>query len=286
MHKTSTVSPNWSHFCMVMTACLTYMLLPLAPTLDTDQAFAESVSLPPPPAAAPPPVIAPENDGALTRKNLRLQTQATEEKSEATIKEQAKDLKKEELAKAEAKKPRPLYGFTELSLLQPKAVVSLGRSNYVSDLTVHSSTYVRLFWDSGAEVLQPWLGIRIAPFGGTGTQSLRTSRYALTWIGPAIGFGKISTPADTTVDFPVRYGFLFSAGIAGLSRLVARDEAAHPLPTDFAPTPWVYDSPGLWSEIRCLRITMGAIGLGGLAGIQTGTGKIFYYGGMVASGFY
>jgi hypothetical protein len=248
--------------------------------------WAQGILAPPPAAAQPPPVIAPENDGALNRKLLRKQSQPAEALTESGLKEAAKEVKKIEDAKAEAQKPRPLYGFTEFSLLQPKVSVNSGRKNYVSDLTVHINTYVRALWSEGPETTQPWIGLRVAPFSGVGTQGLRTSRYAFTYIGPAVGIGSIATSADPAADNPVRYGYLLSAGISGMSRLVGSDESTPPLPSDFSPIAWGFDPPGVWSEIRLLRISRGALGCGLMAGVQTGQGKIFYYAGIFGSGFY
>ena len=262
------------------------ILLLVTVVSSPDQTFAQSILAPEPPAAAPPPVIPPERDPALLRKQEINARRDAETKKETETKEKIQETKKEDKAKAEAKKPRPLYGFAELSLLQPKAIVSKGRSTYVSDLTTHMNSYVRLFWNNGAEDPQPWLGFRAAPFGGYGTQDKLTARFAHTWMGPAIGFGRIAKASDPSEDYPVRHGFLFSAGIDGVSRLIADDESAEPLPDDFKPTPWAFDSPGAWAELRWIRVSMGAFGLGAMAGAQTGTGKMFVYAGATVSGFY
>ncbi len=286
MHKISTIYLSGRNFCRAKFASLTRTVCTILCLFGSHQGLAQGGLLPPPPAVSPPPLIAPENDGALNRKRLREQNKPAEVLSDAAIVEVEKEVKQKEVAKAEAQKPRPLYGFTEFNLLQPKAVVNSGRKDYMSDVTVHVSTYVRAFWNEGPEVAQPWIGVRIAPFGGVGTQGRRTSRFAFTYMGPAIGLGSIAKPQDTSVDFPVRYGYLLSAGISGLSRLVATDESAPPLPSDFSPISWIFDSPGVWSEIRWLRISRGALGFGMMAGVQTGQGKIFYYAGILGSGFY
>ena len=227
-----------------------------------------------------------EKDPVTLRKQEKEEQKKSDIKTEEIQHETVQEIKRGETAKAEAQKPRPLNGFIELSLLQPKAVVSQGRSNYVSDPTNHINIYARTFWNSEADAIQPWIGVRVAPFGGYGTQGKLTARFAHTWMGPAVGFGRVSKANDPTSDNPTRNGFLWSAGIAGVSRLVADDESAPPLPSDFKPTSWAYESPGLWSEIRWIHITRGAVGLGAMGGIQTGKGKIFYYAGGTISGFY
>ncbi len=296
MHKISTFYPYSVKFCRAKNAAFNKIcrakntglglgvLLTLA--APPPHLWAQGILAPSPAVAQPPPVIAPENDGALNRKLLRQQSLPAQALTESDVKETAKEVKKVEDAKAEAQKPRPLYGFTEFSLLQPKVSANSGRKNYVSDLTVHINTYVRAFWSEGPEAVQPWIGLRMAPFSGVGTQGQRTSRYAFTYMGPAVGIGSISKADDPSVDNPVRYGFLVSAGLSGMSRLVGADESSPPLPSDFSPIAWGFDPPGLWSEIRWLRISRGALGCGLMAGAQTGQGKIFYYVGILGSGFY
>jgi hypothetical protein len=286
MHKISTICPLTLNFCRAFFASPGRCLSVIVMLFVSIPGQAQVGLLPPPPSSAAPPVIAPEHDGAAQRKRERQQTKPAEVISEAVNREQVKELTKEDDAKAEAKKNHSLYGFTEFSLLQPKAVVNSGRKNYLSDLTIHVNTYVRAFWNDGPDVVQPWIGVRIAPFAGVGTQGQRTSRFALMYMGPAIGVGSIAQASDPSVDFPVRYGYLLSGGISGLSRLVAADEAGNPSPSDFSPIGWIFDSPGAWSEFRWLRISRGALGFGMMAGVQTGQGKIFYYGGFLFSGFY
>ena len=248
--------------------------------------FAQGIELPPPAAPVPPPTIPRERDPSLLRKQEKAEQKKSEIKSEDIARENAQETRKEEAAKAEAQKARPLYGFIELSLLQPKAVVSQGRSNYACDPTNHINIYARTLWNTEANAIQPWVGVRVAPFGGYGTQGKLTARFAHTWMGPAFGVGRIAKADDPASDNPTRNGLLWSGGIAVVSRLVAGDESAPPLPDDFNPTPGAYESPGLWSEIRWIHITRGALGLGAMGVIQTGRGKIFYYAGGTISGFY
>ena len=234
-------------------------------------ALAQQILLPEPPPAAPPPALPREKDPIVIRAKERESKAANQLESEKKSRQAIAQQANEEKAKEEAKKPRDFYGFMELSLVQPQAIVSSGRSNYSSDMTSHLSAYVRLFWKSEASTVQPWAGLRIAPFGG---------------IGPAIGVGSVKHSDNLSSDVPTRSFWLVSGGIAAVNRLVARDESATPLPEDFKPTPWAYEPPGTWAELRWSRIIRGAIGLGGMGGIQTGKGKIFYYAGLTISGFY
>ena len=249
-------------------------------------ALAQQILLPEPPPAAPPPALPREKDPIVIRAKERESKAANQLESEKKSRQAIAQQANEEKAKEEAKKPRDFYGFMELSLVQPQAIVSSGRSNYSSDMTSHISAYARLFWKSEASTVQPWAGLRIAPFGGIGTQKKLTARFAHTWMGPAIGVGSVTHSDNLSSDVPTRSFWLVSGGIAAVNRLVARDESATPLPEDFKPTPWAYEPPGTWAELRWSRIIRGAIGLGGMGGIQTGKGKIFYYAGLTISGFY
>jgi len=222
----------------------------------------------------------------MIRKRVKEERLKEEIKSREESDKKLKDQKVVDKAYDEAHKPRPLYGFVDVSLLLPKAIVSSGRSNYVPDLTSHFSAYVRTSWGQGADVVQPWVGFRVAPFGGYGTQDRLTARFAHTWLGPSFGFGKIQTSSDPLANRPIRYGFLWSAGVAAVSRMTVDGESTRHAPKDFTSTPWSMDPPGVWSELRITRISMGALGLGFLGGLQTGSGKVFVYGGLTASGFY
>ncbi len=247
---------------------------------------APSILGPEAPKAATPPQIPAEKDPVTLRQRARDERLQDEAKTRASVQEQKLAQKVAEKAQEEARQARPMYGFAEVSLLQPKAFVSAGRSNYSPEITSHVSAYVRTSWKLGAESIQPWLGFRVAPFGGYGTQDKLTARFAHTWFGPCIGFGAIRAAHDTDAHWPIRYGYLWSAGIAAVSRMVAEGDAMKNPPMDFSPTAWSADAPGIWSELRMIRISMGAVGLGLMAGLQTGRGKVFIYGGLTAAGFY
>ena len=285
MRKISIICRFKGNPCRALFAALVNFLA-ICSALTPARGFAQGIELPPPVSPAPPPVIPSEKDPMLLRRQEKAEQKKSEIKVEETTRETIQEAKREEAIKAEAQKPRPLYGFIELSLLQPKAVVRHGRSDYVCDPTNHINIYARTFWNSEADAIQPWIGARIAPFGGYGTQGKLTARFAQTWMGPAIGFGRIAKSDDPTSVNPTRSGFLWSAGIAAVSRLVADDESAPPLPSDFKPTSWTYEGPGLWSELRWIYVTRGALGFGAMGGLQTGKGKVFYYAGGTVSGFY
>ncbi len=266
---------------VVFALCTTWqpLILPI-------RANAQAIQEPGAPTPAMPPSIPKDKDPVVLRQRVKQEKAKEDIRSREESREQAKDQKAQAKAYDEAHQPRPLYGFAEVSLLFPMAIVSAGRSNYEPDPTSHFSAYVRTAWGRGPESLQPWVGLRIAPFGGYGTQDRLTARFAHTWIGPAAGLGLIQAPADPLSEAPIRYGVLWSAGVAGVTRMAAAGESAKSQPKDFSPTPWSMDPPGVWSELRITRISLGALGLGVLAGIQTGSGKMFIYGGLTASGFY
>jgi hypothetical protein len=263
-----------------------WLSLLTASTVPAANAQATEIELPPAPKSAPPPTIPKEKDPIEVRKQERERKRQDANREIEAERARAADKDSMEKSQREAQKPRGLFGFTELSLNVTKAMVSSGRSNYAVDPTVHVNTYVRTLWNSDPDVLQPWIGLRIAPFTGYGTQGKLTGRFAHTWIGPSFGLGKISKADDITADYPVRHAILVSGGIAAVARLGAKEESSPPLPRDFKPTPWAQDAPGVWTELRFMTVTRGALGWGGMLGVQTGSGKVFVYAGVIGSGFY
>jgi hypothetical protein len=191
-----------------------------------------------------------------------------------------------EKIKSEAQQKRPLYGFFELSLLYPKVSVSRKRTDYHCDVTSHINGYLRLFVDKDPETVQGWAGLRVASFGGYGIQNNFSGRFAHTFLGPSIGIGGISKPDDPLNDIPTRTFWLWSGGIAAVSKLNSRDDGVKQAPSDFKSTGWGYEAPGLWSELRWSKITRGALGYGGVIGLQLAEGKNFFYAGISGSGFY
>ena len=248
--------------------------------------FAQLIEAPAPPLAEPPPVIPPERDPARIRRQQKMEREQETVKADTVSRETIEATRRVEEQKKEASQPRPLYGFVELSLLQPAGTVSKGRSEYRFDMTTHINAYARALWDSDASTAQPWIGIRVAPLNGYGTQNKTTARFSHTWIGPAIGFGRITPPTDLESGFPTRDLLLWSLGVSAVTRLRSPDDGDAPMPKDFESAPWAFDAPGAWSEVRWARIFQGATGVGLMLGTQTGTGKIIYYGGVTVSGFF
>ena len=238
---------------------------------------------PAPPVSQPPP-------GASDLKRQQIEKlHERREKDENTRieREQTAQLEKiQEERDEEILKPRVFYGFSELNFYVTKAVVTNGRSNYTVDPGFQFSSYVRSFWWRGPHEIQPWYGLRLAPFSGFGTQDGTTARFAHTWIGPAFGIGKIHSTESNLGTSDHKDLFLVSLGIAGITRLSLPTDAKGTVPEDFRPTKLSKDPPGLWLEGRWTRVNLGALGFGLTGGIQTGTGKIFSYIGASVSGFY
>jgi hypothetical protein len=181
---------------------------------------------------------------------------------------------------------RPFAGFADASLYAARASVSNGRSGYQVDPGLHISAYIRASWRYKIRELQPWFGLRAAPFGGYGTQNGRTARYAHTWMGPALGIGKFLNENDRENISSPSSLVLLSAGLAGVTKLSNPAESESSPPRDFQSCSWCRDASGAWLEIRYTQISLGVVGLGGLIGVQTGFGKVFSYGGLTVSGFY
>ena len=202
--------------------------------------------------------------------------------------EDRKEETKQQQIKAEAAQPRPFYGFLEISLMYPKILVSGSRKNYQADVTTHVTAMGRIFSSQDAQSVQPWVGLRVAPFGGFGTQKGHRGRFALTYIGPAIGFGRISSQDVSEVDKeapPERSGWLISTGAAAVYRTTRQDEPETSHATDFQNSGWASDAPGVWLEGRYIHIAMGAVGIHGVIGVQTAQGKTFAYLGAAIAGY-
>lgn len=261
----------------LLTACF-LMLLP--------QSAASQIDLPPPPVAAPPPALPRERDPVVIReseKKAAAAEDATQRKDENV---QREDARRAEVAKAEAVKPRPLYGFVELSLLYPKVTVSGDREDYRADMTTHVHFWIRPNFDKLAQDVQLWLGLRLAPFAGYGTQNRQKGRFGLTYFGPGLGFGKISAPDETGSDLPTRSGWLVAGGIAAVSRLGNRDEEhSGGSTTDFHTKSTGFDSPGVWSEARTIHVFRGALSANLILGAQLAEQKNFYYFGIGLAGW-
>jgi hypothetical protein len=183
-------------------------------------------------------------------------------------------------------KDRRFAGFAELSMSLGKAIVSQGRSNYRLDPSVQFSSYIRSPWREEPRDLQVWYGIRVAPFAGYGTQKDLTARFAHTWMGPAMGLGKVTFSDDRLGPAETSYLMLLSGGIAAQTRLSGAPDQGTGVGEDFKASPWSLDGSGAWLEFRWHRINMGAVGFGGILGGQLGAGKTFIYTGLSAAGLF
>lgn len=234
------------------------------------------------PSAAPPPPVEPSGSTRFDQKKQRRLDERARSKDaqEAQSKDTAEDAHRTFMLH------RKFYGFSELTLHAAWASVSNGRSDYRADAGVHMSAYLRPFWSRDVQTLQPWLGLRVAPINGYGTQTGRTARFAHTWLGPALGFGRFIKPDDRESDPSPGHFLLISGGFAGVSRLMNSDEIETSPPRDFKPCAWCQDASGGWMEFRWTYLGDDVLGFGGLLGAQTGSGKVFTYTGLTVSGFY
>ena len=234
----------------------------------------------PKPASPPPPS---------TSGRQEFQKKTQREMDDSDRQRSADRAREQEVTQDEARailKSRPFGGFAELSFYAARAFISGGRSDYQVDPGIHASTYLRAYWRYKVRDLQPWFGLRTAPFGGYGTQNNRTARYAHTWMGPALGLGKFLTPDDRDDTSTPNYLVMMSGGFAGVSRLANQDETEKSPPGDFKPCAWCQDGSGAWLEFRYTYLGVGVVGISGLLGVQTGSGKVFSYGGISLAGFY
>lgn len=275
LRKISTFCRFSGIFCLAFFAC--YLFFEFGGATAHAQ-----IKLPEKPVEQPPPQ-APRLDPRL------LESRDQRKKSEETARQkiQAETSKAEaQKAKESLLKSRQFAGFSELSMSIGKALVSEGRSNYHLDPSIHFSSYIRSIWRDEPRDLQGWYGLRIAPFAGYGTQKGLTARFAHTWMGPAIGLGKITFEDDRLGPAATSYVTLLSGGIAGQTRLSGAPDQGLSAGEDFKASAWSLDGSGAWIEFRWYRVTMGSLGFGCLLGTQLGTGKAFTYAGVSASGLY
>lgn len=275
MRKISIICRQPCTICRAFFAALLFVFI--AP----QRSFSQILPPETPPAALPPPVE-PSSSARFDQKKQRLLDERASSKAaqEAQAKETAEDAHRTLMLH------RKFYGFSELTLHAAWASVSHGRSNYHADAGVHMSGYLRTSWSRDLQALQPWLGLRVAPINGYGTQTGRTARFAHTWLGPALGFGRFIKPDDRESDPSPGHFLLLSGGFAGVSRLMNSDETEKSPPRDFKPCAWCQDASGGWMEFRWTYLSDDVLGFGGLLGVQTGSGKAFTYSGLTVSGFY
>ncbi|MCX6127171.1 MAG: hypothetical protein NTV34_20810, partial [Proteobacteria bacterium] len=241
--------------------------------------------LPPPPAAAVPPAIPADQDPAIRRQDERAVQRHSEEKKKLEELSSATENAKIEKEREEVMKPRPFYGFIELSMLNPKVLTTGNRTSYSADITTHVNVLGRLKPDRPVDETQMWLGFRLAPFAGSGAQRKQRGRFSLTYFGPAVGVGSIGKPSDAHSESTRRHGFLLSAGIAAVSRLQEPTELSDPGRSDFQSTPYALDSPGVWSEVRSIHTFHGALSYNLVAGAQLAEGKTILYLGAGIAGW-
>ncbi len=275
LRKISTFCRLNGIFCLAFFAC--YI------SFDLGAATAHAqIKLPERPVEQPPPQ-APRIDPRLLES--RDQRKKSEETARQKIQQETSEAEAQK-AKDSFLKSRQFVGFSELSMSIGKAFVSEGRSNYRLDPSIHISSYLRSIWREEPRDLQGWYGIRIAPFAGYGTHKGLTARFAHTWMGPAIGLGKITFEDDRLGPAATSYLALLSGGIAGQTRLSGAPDQGLSAAEDFKASSWSLDGSGAWIEFRWYRITMGSLGFGCLLGTQLGAGKAFTYAGVSASGLY
>lgn len=253
----------------------------------SSQSAKAQIDLPTPPKAVPPPRVPESRNPVNIRHEEHLKKQETQREEEKSEVEQKTEKKRVEQAKQEKLEPRPMYGFVELSLLYPKFTTSGQRKKYNGDATTHINMWSRLSYSKPSGVVQPWIGLRIAPFSGSGVQKNYAGRFALTYFGPGIGFGSVDDrPASAgEAESESRYGWLLSAGVAAVSKLTNTDQAIDSGATDFTPSAWYMDSPGAWAEFRWMSIFQNALSWDVIGGAQLGEGKNIVYFGLGISGW-
>ena len=259
----------------------------LAAIMATSTMGVAQIELPPPPKAVPPPVVPKERDPVELRhqEHLKDQDERREEvKQDVTQKIEKKQVEK---AKQEDAAPRPMNAFVEFNLVYPKFVTTGKRKKYNGDFATHIHGWSRLSYAKSSNDVQTWIGLRLAPFSGSGIQKDYAGRFSLTYFGPGIGFGRIEDrPGNATdADEPHRKGWLVSAGVSAVSRLAPRDVLVDHGATDFQSTAWSADGPGVWAEFRWMRTFHNALSINILGGAQLGEGKNILYSGVGIAGW-
>lgn len=245
------------------------------------------IDLPVPPAAVPPPKIPDAQNPVLIRRDERQEEQKKAKEEFKIDQENRSEKQREVRAKQELAEPRPMYGFLEINLVYPKILTTGARKNYTADFATHFNGWARLSPSKPSDVTQAWVGLRVAPFAGSGIQRDHAGRFAFTYFGPGLGIGEIQGRKKTDVsdEAESRSGWLLSTGIAAVSRLTRRDEAVEAGASDFAPTPWAIDAPGVWVEYRYMHVFMGALSGNFILGGQLAQGKTIVYTGVGFAGW-
>jgi hypothetical protein len=271
-----------SIFCRLSgTLCPAIFAVFAAMFIARPSALAQTILLENPKPAPTPPPSSSGREGFKQKKQREIREETQRISADATRAREATDQ-----IRFNAIKDSQFGAFVDISLYAGQAVVSHGRSNYMVEPGSHVSGYVRPFWRIGITETQPWFGLRVAPFGGHGTQSGRSGRYAHTWLGPSLGVGKFLTLNDREKAAIPEYFLLLSGGFAALTKLRHPTEAEKSPADDFRPCGWCQDASGAWLEMRLTHLGLGLVGFGGHLGIQTGSGKKFTYLGGNISFFY
>lgn len=242
------------------------------------------IELPPPPTATPPPVIPQDHNPGVEARKERIEKRKEDKKEKIEQETQSREAKKEQVIKDDLKKPRPLYGFLELSLLYPKITTQGVRKNYHADVTSHVQLWGRLRPDTPSDSIQIWAGFRLAPFSGYGTQDKETGRFGFSFFGPGLGFGSVKKVEDSSNEESPSYsGWLITSGVAAVSKLASDTHSDHE--SDFSSSAWSSDGPGVWVEGRYMRIFHAALSANLIIGAQLAKDKNFTYFGVGLGGW-
>lgn len=245
------------------------------------------IDLPPPAKAVPPPVIPKDRNPVEVRHQEHLKDhehQLEDAKQQVTERAEKKQI---EIAKQEAVEPRPMNAFVEFNLVYPKILTTGKRKKYVGDFATHIHMWTRLSYAKPSTQVQTWLGLRVAPFSGYGTQKDYTGRFSLTYFGPGIGLGRIEDRSGniSSTETDSRTGWLLAAGIAAVTRLAPRDTPIDQGASDFKTTAWAADGPGVWAEGRWMWTIHNALSINILGGAQLAEGKNIIYSGIGIAGW-
>lgn len=195
----------------------------------------------------------------------------------------------------EATTARPHAFFMEVSLVFCGVTTSGARNGYTCNPTTHFDMAWRHDQARPLGDVSLWYGLRVAPFSGTGFYEKVPGTYGLTYFGPMLGVGKIDpVPLDGAAtapgeepEFPTADGWLFTTGIAAVSRIGRSDVPGDKDGTDdFKSQGVTFDGPGIWGEGRYVRIVYGALSTDLFVGAQTGRGKLIVYGGIGLGAWY
>lgn len=196
----------------------------------------------------------------------------------------------------EAVADRPMALSITASLVLSKVLTSKTRKDYSSEPSVIIHAYGRDPERAKSDDVQPFYGLRLANFTGSGVYKGIPGRFGYLYFGPMIGLGKISLGekdlgvTSTTAARPPssykRSGYLVATGLALQSRFASTPIGMEPPSDDLNDKPLAFDAPGLWAEAHFLNVYYGAVAANILTGVHLGKGKIFFYLGVSTGGWY